>query len=166
MTTEEPMLKTAAALTLMICCLTSPDLHADMLFQHDQPPAPYKCQCDDDCKNDYYARPNCVWVPGQGHGWCDWSGPGTPCATGEAGMPLGEPGYPESDPWYEDLQNRVPAADGGVAPQGDASAEAGAVPDRSGCSVGGAIRFPGSAVLLLLGLLWALRRRFEDHPAT
>ena len=162
-------------LTLAVCLWTPAAAHAE------SPPKP-PCNCDDDCAAHGWAGAYCV-IYGSGYGYCSWSGPGKPCTdagsdlppmpeppTKEQGPPLPpeagppewgyqnqEPGYPESDPWYEDMKAVNPSPDGGPEAPADGG-ENGELPHRGGCSVH---RGPGSFWLLVLlpGLVCLARGR-------
>ncbi len=151
------------ALTTAITCILLGSTALAESRPPDQPPPPIKCTCNDQCKNDPYGRKFCYVYSSTGDGWCDYGGPGKPCAQAEQG-PLPpdkgtpdhyvgqEPGYPESDPWYEDM--KAVRADAGPPQASDGGQEH--LADRSGCNVHGG-QGPGLLVLLLGALCW-LRR--------
>ena len=167
------------SLTLCFCWMMCSTAGAETM--PDQPPPSLKCKCDDDCKQDMYGRHYCYIYSSQGDGWCDWNGPGTPCSKEagvdipplpepptqpEQGPPLPpeqgpglEPGYPESDPWYEDIKAVSPSVDAGPAAASDGG-EDNDLSAREGCSIhqGTGVSWP-LALLLLAALIHRRRHR-------
>lgn len=156
-----------AALTLaMSCWLLGATVRAESR-PPDLPPPPMKCTCNDQCKSDPYGRHYCYIYSSSGDGWCDYTGPGKACSNKEQGPPLPpdkgtpdhylgqEPGYPESDPWYEDMKAVNPGPDAG--PQSSDGGEDSPLVDRSGCSVPGG-QVPWLPLLLVGALCWQRRR--------
>lgn len=171
--------RTTTSLPLCLCLIWST---ASAESMPDQPPPGLSCKCDDDCKNDMYGRHFCYVYSSLGDGWCQHSGPGTPCSK-EQGPPLPpeagppeqgpgldpgyqnpEPGYPESDPWYEDMKAVNPSTDGGPAASdgGPAASDGGntsELTDRGGCSVHQVPTTSWPMGMLLLLALCRLRRK-------